>query len=66
MRITVKNSLEYKLVRVAEGGATIDMDFLDKNEVEDLAITFLEATYELMRGRFNDEEEYYQWLKDNT
>lgn len=66
MEIIVKNSSEYKSVRVREDGTTIDMDFLDYNEAEDLAITFLEAAYDLMRSKFGDEEEYYQWLKDNT
>lgn len=67
MEIIVKNFGEMnKIVKVKHGGTTIDMDFLDYNEAEDLAITFLEAIYDLMRGKLGGEEEYYQWLKDNT
>jgi len=66
MEIIVKNSLEYKLVCVKEGGATFDTGLLDYNEAQDLAITFLEAAYDLMRDKFGDEVEYYCWLRDNT
>lgn len=66
MEISVRKNEHYRDVVFKEGNTTLDLGLLDVEETRQLASSFLSAVYDLVNHQFDNSEDYFQWLKDNT